>query len=69
MRKILSCSMLLMTLFLIVVLPTASRGIEPEKNAEMLWSEREDPGKAAEAIAAYEDLLKEMQRLGIQIGD
>ena len=60
MRKILSCSMLLMTLFLIVVLPTASRGIEPEKNAEMLWSEREDPGKAAEAIAAYEDLLKEM---------
>jgi tetratricopeptide (TPR) repeat protein len=59
MRRVPPCSMLLLTLLLFAVLPTASRGAELETKAEMLWSEREDPGKAAEAIAAYEDLLKE----------
>ncbi|MGB3401041.1 MAG: hypothetical protein WBA34_12830, partial [Candidatus Deferrimicrobiaceae bacterium] len=59
MRKAVSCSMLLMTLLLAAVMPTISRGTERETKAETLWNEREDIGKAAEAIAAYEDLLKE----------
>ena len=59
MRKALSCSMLLMTLLLAAVMPTISRGTEGETKAETLWNEREDIGKASEAIAAYEDLLKE----------
>jgi len=59
MRKALSCSMLLMTLLLGAVMPTISRGTGLETKAEALWNEREDIGKAAEAIAAYEDLFKE----------
>ena len=59
MRNVLSCSMLLMMILLVAFMPAVSRSAEREPNAEMLWNEREDPGKAAEAIAAYEDLLKE----------
>ncbi|MGB7970622.1 MAG: TRAP transporter TatT component family protein [Candidatus Deferrimicrobiaceae bacterium] len=59
MRKVLSYFMLLLTLLLIAVMPTISRSTELDTKAELLWNEREDPGKAAEAIAAYEDLLKE----------
>ncbi len=59
MRRALSCSMLLMTLLLTAAMPTASRGIEPEEQAEALWNEREDIEKAAKAIAAYEGLRKE----------
>ncbi|MDH3384096.1 MAG: TRAP transporter TatT component family protein [Deltaproteobacteria bacterium] len=59
MRNVLSCSMLLMMFLLATVMPTISWGTELSTKAEMLWNEREDPGKAAEAIAAYEDLLKE----------
>jgi len=60
MRNVLSCSMLLMMLLLVAFMPAISRGAEPETKAEMLWNERGDPVKAAEAIAAYEDLLKDM---------
>ena len=59
MRNVLSRSMLLLTLLLVAFMPAISRGAERETKAEMLWNEREDPGKAAEAITAYEDLLKE----------
>jgi len=59
MRKVLSCFTLLMMLLLIAFMPTMSRGTELETKGKMLWNEREDPGKATEAIAAYEDLLKE----------
>ena len=59
MRKTLSCFLLVMMLLLAAVLPTGSRGAEPEARAELLWNEREDLGKAAEAIAAYEALQKE----------
>lgn len=58
MRNVLSCSVLLLTLLLVAFMPAISRGAERETKAEILWNEREDPGKAAEAIAAYEDLLK-----------
>ena len=59
MRKALSCFMLGMMLLLAAALPNASRGAEPEGKAELLWNEREDLGKAAEAIAAYEALQKD----------
>jgi len=59
MRKTLSCFLLAMMLLLAAALPTGSRGAEPETRAELLWNEREDLGKAAEAIAAYEALQKE----------
>ena len=59
MRKTLSCFLLAMMLLLAAALPTGSRGAEPEARAELLWNEREDLGKAAEAIAAYEALQKE----------
>ena len=59
MRKALSCFMLGMMLLLAAAMPNASRGAEPEGKAELLWNEREDLGKAAEAIAAYEALQKD----------
>ena len=59
MRKTLSCFLLVMMLLFAAALPTGSRGAEPEARAELLWNEREDLGKAAEAIAAYESLQKE----------
>lgn len=59
MRKAPSCFVLGMMLLLACAMPTASRGAEPEGKAESLWKEREDLGKAAEAIAAYEALHKD----------
>ena len=59
MRKAPSCFMLVMMLLLAAALPTVSRGAEPETRAELLWNEREDLGKAAEAIGAYEELRKD----------
>ena len=59
MRKTRSCFLLVMMLLIVAALPTGSRGAEPETRAELLWNEREDLGKAAEAIAAYEALQKE----------
>ena len=59
MRKTRSCSLLVMMLLIAAALPTGSRGAEPETRAELLWNEREDLGKAAEAIAAYEALQKD----------
>ena len=59
MRKTLSCFLLVMMLLFAAALPIGSRGAEPEARAELLWNEREDLGKAAEAIAAYEALQKE----------
>lgn len=38
--------------------PADSPGADPGEKAEILWGEREDLGKALEAIAAYEELLK-----------
>lgn len=59
MRKAPSCFMLVMMLLLAAALPTVSRGAEPETRAELLWNERGDLGKAAEAIGAYEELRKD----------
>ena len=59
MRITRSCFLLVMMLLIAAALPTGSRGTEPETTAELLWNEREDLGKAAEAIAAYEALQKD----------
>lgn len=37
----------------------SSAGDSPRERADALWAGREDPGKANEAVAAYEALLKE----------
>lgn len=49
----------LLALLMAIGIPTVSHGFDLGEKAEILYREREDPGKAAEAIAAYEDLLKE----------
>src|SRR3990170_1439778 len=59
MRKTLSGSMLLMTFLVAVAMPTVSRGTDMEQMADQLWNDREDLGKAAEAIGAYEALWKD----------
>src|SRR4030043_351474 len=59
MRKAPSCFMLVMMLLLAAALPTVSRGAEPETRAELLWNERGDLGKAAEAIGASEEVRKD----------
>ena len=40
-------------------IPAVFPDVDPGEKAEMLWREREDPGKTADAIAAYEELLGE----------
>jgi tetratricopeptide (TPR) repeat protein len=59
MRKKLSVSMFSLVLIMAVGFPTVSAGADPGEKAEILWTEREDPGKASEGIAAYEELLRE----------
>lgn len=50
---------------LVLILVTASGipavfpDVDTAEKADRLWQEREDPGKTAEAIAAYEGLLRE----------
>lgn len=51
-------SIVSLVLIMAAGMPAASRGADPVENAEILWGEREDLGKASEAIAAYEDLMK-----------
>src|SRR3970282_1373270 len=59
MGKAWSGSMLVMTLLVAVHLRTVSRGTDMEQKADQLWNDREDLGKAAEAIEAYEALRKD----------
>lgn len=58
MRQPMLCKTFFMVLVLAVGIPGLSSGIEPEEQAEILWRERGDIGKAAEGIAAYEKLLE-----------
>jgi hypothetical protein len=57
MKNMLLGPTLLLCLIMIFGIPSASRGTDMEGNAEILWGEREDLGKAAEGIAAFEELL------------
>lgn len=59
MKKIFSGPALCLTLIVVVALPVASLGTDLRQKGDLLWSEREDLGKASEAIATYEALLKE----------
>lgn len=58
MKRSFSCRMFATVLVLVLGIPFLSSGTEPDERAESLWKEREDTGKAAEGIAAYEELLK-----------
>ena len=57
MRKELSVSIFSLVLIMAVGIPAVSADTELGEKAEILWSEREDLGKASEGIAAYEELL------------
>jgi tetratricopeptide (TPR) repeat protein len=59
MRKVLAGLAFLPIFVMIVGNPSGALGIDQGEKAEILWSEREDPGKAVEGISAYEALLKE----------
>ncbi len=59
MRKLLAGLMLLPIFVMSVGNPSGALGIDQAEKAGILWSEREDPGKAAEGISSYENLLKE----------
>jgi len=59
MSRNLSVSIFLLILILAVGIPAVSSGAGLGEKAEILWNEREDPGKASEGIAAYEELLTE----------
>lgn len=57
MKNMLLGPTLLLCLIMIFGIPAASRGTDLGEKAEVLWGEREDLGKAAEGIAAFEELL------------
>ncbi|NNG47001.1 MAG: tetratricopeptide repeat protein, partial [Deltaproteobacteria bacterium] len=59
MSKKFSVSIFSLILIMAVGIPAVSAGANLRENAEILWTEREDLGKASEGIAAYEELLKE----------
>jgi tetratricopeptide (TPR) repeat protein len=59
MRNMLSVSIFSLVLIMAAGIPTVPAGADLMENAETLWTQREDPGKASEGIAAYEELLKE----------
>jgi len=59
MNKKLSVSIFSLVLIMAIGIPAVSAGADLGEKAEILWSEREDLGKASEGIAAYEELLKE----------
>ena len=59
MSKKLSVSIFSLVLIMAVGIPAVSAGTDLLEKAEILWTEREDLGKASEGIAAYEELLTE----------
>ncbi len=59
MSKKIFVSIFSLILIMAVGIPAVSAGANLGENAEILWTEREDLGKASEGIAAYEELLKE----------
>jgi tetratricopeptide (TPR) repeat protein len=59
MRKERSISIFSLVLIMAVCIPAVSAGPDLGEKAEILWSEREDLGKASEGIAAYQELLAE----------
>lgn len=59
MRKKVSFSIFSLVLIMAVGIPAVSAGPDLAEKAEILWTEREDLGKASEGIAVHEELLKE----------